>query len=142
MSEEDIAEYREAFALFDKDNDGSITTKELGVVMKSLGQNPTDAELTDMINEIDVDGNGSVDFEEFLQMMVKKTSNTNPQDELKDAFKVFDKNGDGFISSEELKSVMEHLGETLTPEELEEMIREADLDGDGQVNYDGNCGRS
>lgn len=51
-----ILEFKEAFALFDKDGDGTITTKELGTVMRSLGQNPTEAELQDMINEVDVDG--------------------------------------------------------------------------------------
>ena len=50
------AEFREAFSLFDKDGDGTITTKELGTVMKSLGQNPTDDELEEMINEVDADG--------------------------------------------------------------------------------------
>ena len=51
-----VLEFREAFALFDKDGDGTITTKELGTVMRSLGQNPTEADLQDMINEVDVDG--------------------------------------------------------------------------------------
>lgn len=50
------AEFKEAFSLFDKDGDGTITTKELGTVMRSLGQNPTEAELQDMINEVDADG--------------------------------------------------------------------------------------
>ena len=51
-----LPEFKEAFALFDKDGDGTITTKELGTVMRSLGQNPTEAELQDMINEVDADG--------------------------------------------------------------------------------------
>ena len=61
LTEEQIAEFKEAFSLFDKDGDGTITTKELGTVMRSLGQNPTEAELMDMINEIDADGNGTID---------------------------------------------------------------------------------
>jgi len=51
-----VTEFKEAFSLFDKDGDGTITTKELGTVMRSLGQNPTEAELQDMINEVDADG--------------------------------------------------------------------------------------
>uniref|UniRef100_A0A3Q0S429 Calmodulin 2a (phosphorylase kinase, delta) n=1 Tax=Amphilophus citrinellus TaxID=61819 RepID=A0A3Q0S429_AMPCI len=60
LTEEQIAEFKEAFSLFDKDGDGTITTKELGTVMRSLGQNPTEAELQDMINEVDADGENSV----------------------------------------------------------------------------------
>nr|KAG5710668.1 hypothetical protein BaRGS_035070 [Batillaria attramentaria] len=113
LSEEQIAEFKEAFSLFDKDGDGTITTKELGTVMRSLGQNPTEAELQDMINEVDAD-----------------------DEELKEAFRVFDKDGNGFISASELRHVMTNLGEKLTDEEVDEMIREADIDGDGQVNYE------
>ena len=60
LTEEQIAEFKEAFSLFDKDGDGTITTKELGTVMRSLGQNPTEAELQDMINEVDADGMNSL----------------------------------------------------------------------------------
>lgn len=71
-------------------------------------------------------------------MMSKKMKETDKEEELKEAFRVFDRNGDGFISAPELRLVMTNLGEKLTDEEVEDMIREADLDGDGLVNYEGN----
>lgn len=137
LNEEQIAEFKEAFSLFDKDGDGTITTKELGTVMRSLGQNPTEAELQDMINEVDADGNGTIDFPEFLTMMARKMKETDSEEEIREAFRVFDKDGNGFISAAELRHVMTNLGEKLTDEEVDEMIREADIDGDGQVNYEG-----
>uniref|UniRef100_A0A672ZVH2 Calmodulin 2 n=1 Tax=Sphaeramia orbicularis TaxID=375764 RepID=A0A672ZVH2_9TELE len=125
----------EAFSLFDKDGDGTITTKELGTVMRSLGQNPTEAELQDMINEVDADGNGTIDFPEFLTMMARKMKDTDSEEEIREAFRVFDKDGNGYISAAELRHVMTNLGEKLTDEEVDEMIREADIDGDGQFVY-------
>ena len=133
LTEEQIAEFKEAFSLFDKDGDGTITTKELGTVMRSLGQNPTEAELQDMINEVDADGNGTIDFPEFCTLMARKMKDTDSEEELKEAFRVFDKDGNGFISAAELRHIMTNLGEKLTDEEVDEMIREADIDGDGQV---------
>ena len=123
--------------MFDKDGDGTITTKELGTVMRSLGHHPTEAELEDMINEVDADGNGIIDFTEFIDMMARKMKGTDSEEEIKEAFRVFDKDGDGLISIAEMREVMTNLGENLTDEELDEMIQEADTDGDGQVNYDG-----
>ncbi|CAN6354839.1 unnamed protein product, partial [Urochloa humidicola] len=136
LTDEQIAEFKEAFSLFDKDGDGCITTKELGTVMRSLGQNPTEAELQDMINEVDADGNGTIDFPEFLNLMARKMKDTDSEEELKEAFRVFDKDQNGFISAAELRHVMTNLGEKLTDEEVDEMIREADVDGDGQINYE------
>ena len=136
LSEEQVGEFKEAFALFDKDGDGTITTKELGTVMRSLGQNPTEAELQDMINEVDVDGNGTIDFPEFLSLMARKMKDTDTEEELIEAFKVFDRDGNGLISAAELRHVMMNLGEKLTDEEADEMIREADIDGDGHINYE------
>ncbi|CAC5377257.1 CALM [Mytilus coruscus] len=136
MTDMNPGKFQEAFTLFDKDGDGTITTKELGTVMRSLGQNPTEAELHDMINEVDADGNGTIDFPEFLTMMAKKMQGSgDDQEELREAFRVFDKDGNGFISAAELRHVMTNLGEKLTDGEVDEMIREADTDGDGQVNY-------
>ncbi|KAJ9444688.1 Calmodulin [Diplonema papillatum] len=92
LTHEQIAEFKEAFSLFDKDGDGTITTKELGTVMRSLGQNPTEAELQDMINEVDQDGSGSIDFPEFLTLMSRKMHD-NAEEEIKEVFRVFDKDG-------------------------------------------------
>ncbi|XP_062207196.1 calmodulin-2/4-like [Phragmites australis] len=136
LSEEQIAEFKEAFSLFDKDDNGYISTKELGTVMRSLGQNPTEAELQDMINEVDADGNDTIDLQEFLNLMARKMKDTDSEEELKEAFRVFDKDQNGFISAAELRHVMSNLGEKLTDEEVDEMVREADVDGDGRINYE------
>lgn len=78
--------------------------------MRSLGQNPTEAELQDMINEVDADGNGTIDFPEFLTMMARKMRDTDSEEEIREAFKVFDRDNNGFISAAELKHVMTSIG--------------------------------
>ncbi|KAK4258029.1 hypothetical protein QN277_007540 [Acacia crassicarpa] len=135
-SEEQIVEFKEAFCLCDKDGDGCITVEELETVIRSLDQNPTKEEIQDMISEVDADGNGTIEFAEFLNLMAKKMKETDAEDELKEAFKVFDKDQNGYISASELRHVMINLAEKLTDEEVDQMIREADLDGDDQVNFD------
>lgn len=118
LTEEQIEDFKEAFSLFDKNGDGYISSKELGIVMRSLGQNPSEQELKDMINEVDADGNGSIDFEEFIHMMARNMKNPVDEEvELRESFKVFDKNGDGYISAAELRHVMTTLGEKLTDDE-------------------------
>jgi len=89
--------------------------------------------LTIALPQVDADGNGTIDFPEFLTLMARKMKDTDSEEEILEAFKVFDKDGNGFISAAELRHVMTNLGEKLTDEEVDEMIREADIDGDGQV---------
>ncbi|KAK2162825.1 hypothetical protein LSH36_91g07039 [Paralvinella palmiformis] len=137
LTDEQIAEFREAFALFDKDGNGYISTKELGMVMRSLGQNPTETELQDMINEVDADGNGTVDFPEFLNMMAKKMENTDWEEEIKEAYRVFDRERKGYIHTDELKHVMKHIGDQLTDEEVDEMLKEIASNDEGKISYDG-----
>ena len=131
-----LKEYREAFELFDKDKDGTISAKELANVMKSLNQDPSEHELNEMIKEVDLDGNGCIDFEEFVTLMNKKSKETDVEEEVINAFKVLDKDGQGTISTSELKHLMTTQGDKLTEEEVEEMIKEADFDGNGIINYE------
>ncbi|CAI9722192.1 calmodulin 4 [Octopus vulgaris] len=84
----------------------------------------------------EIEGNGTIEFNEFLEMMMKCKSETNERQEVTDAFKVFDTNKDGFINASELRHVMMNLGEKLTDKEVEDMIREADADGDGRIDYE------
>ena len=95
--------------------DGSLDSSETD---GSPIQNPTEAELQDMINEVDADGNGTIDFPEFLSLMARKMKDTDTEEELIEAFKVFDRDGNGFISAAELRHVMTNLGEKLTDEEV------------------------
>ena len=97
-------------SFFAVDGDGTITVTELGSVMRSLGQTPTDVELKEMIDEVDSDGNGTIDFNEFLRMMWRRTQDIDTMEEMREAFKVFDKDGNGSINAAELKSVMLSLG--------------------------------
>jgi len=86
-----------------------------------------------------MDGNGTIDFTEFIEMMpaaAAREKDVDAEDEMLEAFKVFDSDGNGMISSEELRQIMHNLGEKLTTEEVDEMVREADIDGDGQINYE------
>ena len=78
-----------------------------------------------------------MDFPEFLNMMAKKMGSTDSEEEIREAFRVFDRESTGFISTEELRFVMRNIGEKMTEEEIDEMIKEADHDGDGQISYDG-----
>ncbi|KAK8661438.1 hypothetical protein V6N13_091042 [Hibiscus sabdariffa] len=135
-SEEQIFEFKDTFCPFDTYGDGFITVEELAMVMRSVDQNLTGEELHNMLTEVDADGNGAIEFAEFLNFMAKKMKETDAEEELKEAFKVFDNDQNGYISANELRYVMINLGEKLTDEEVEQMIKEADLDGDGQVNYD------
>eukprot|EP00092_Neocalanus_flemingeri_P031331 GFUD01034027.1.p1 GENE.GFUD01034027.1~~GFUD01034027.1.p1 ORF type:complete len:149 (+),score=63.81 GFUD01034027.1:209-655(+) len=130
------AEFKEAFDTFDKDGSGTISSEELLGVMRAMGQNPTEDELLNLVLEVDVDGNGTIDFPEFLDMMKKKAGEVDEGAELREAFKIFDRNRDGYIDMKELKKVVAMLGTMLTKEEVEEFMAEADKDGNGKLDYD------
>merc|ERR1712071_468487 len=136
LSEDEVSDLKEAFSMFDIDGDGTITIIELREVMKSLGQNPTEKELKQMIRSVDADGNNEIDFDEFLILMSsKKPSSDDPDKELRDAFAVFDDDNSGSISREELKKLMKNLGQSLSDGELDAMMDEVDTDGNGEIDF-------
>merc|ERR1712106_216064 len=130
------AEFKEAFDEFDTDGSGTISPEELLGVLRAMGQNPTEDELLNLVMEVDTDGNGTIEFEEFLSMMKKKAGETDEESDLREAFKIFDRDKDGFISMKELKKVGSMLGTMLSKEELDEFMAEADADGNGKLDYD------
>merc|ERR1719412_3280445 len=103
--------------------------------MRRAGQNPTESEVQDMINEVDVDGSGFLEFPEFCLMMHKKLCDTDTENELKETFRVFSKDDEGCITAEELKFVLTHLPGKVTYKEIDEMIKTVDKNGDGKINY-------
>lgn len=136
LNEEQLDELKEAFAIYDLNNDGVISTRELGTVMRQLGQNPTEAEILEMIRQVDTNNSGNISFDEFAVLMsTKMEDNEENEENIRDAFRVFDINNTGQISANELRHVATNLGEKLTEEEANEMIRIADADGDGLINY-------
>ncbi|ELU17528.1 hypothetical protein CAPTEDRAFT_97188, partial [Capitella teleta] len=134
-----VSEIRAAFALFDKDGDGTITTEELATAMRKMGHTPTATELQEMIAEADADGNGTIDFKEFVALMTKslKEEEVYVNPEVVSAFNVFDKDGDGFISRNELRRVMDLFYDEPKDDLMNSIMREADLDGDDAISFSG-----
>uniref|UniRef100_A0A8D1D1Q9 Troponin C, skeletal muscle n=1 Tax=Sus scrofa TaxID=9823 RepID=A0A8D1D1Q9_PIG len=135
-----LAEFKAAFDMFDADGGGDISVKELGTVMRMLGQTPTKEELDAIIEEVDEDGSGTIDFEEFLVMMVrqmKEDAKGKSEEELAECFRIFDRNMDGYIDAEELAEIFRASGEHVTDEELESLMKDGDKNNDGRIDFDG-----
>ncbi|KAF5928665.1 calmodulin-A-like [Diceros bicornis minor] len=136
LSKEQEAEFKDAFSKFDKNGDGTINTQELGAVMQTLGHSLSEAELKELIAMVDTDGDGVISYQEFLVEMVRRMKAWGSEQDMRGVFNAFDLDGDGYISVDELKQATGKLGEQLSEEELDVMIREADVDQDGRVNYE------
>ncbi|ACC81453.1 EF-hand domain-containing protein [Nostoc punctiforme] len=135
IDEQEIEKLWQAFKVLDVDGNGAISTDELGEVMRSLGQNPTETGLRDLIKEIDVDLSGTIDFDEFKTLMIAKVGDR--ESRLKLAFSAFDEDNSGQITAVELRTVMSQFG--LTDAELKEMLQEVDHDGDGSIDFEEFC---
>ncbi|KAM9715977.1 calcium-binding protein 5a [Menidia menidia] len=141
LADDEIEELRDAFNEFDKDKDGLISCKDLGNLMRTMGYMPTEMELIELSQNINMNLGGRVDFEDFVELMTPKllaeTAGMIGVKELKDAFKEFDMDGDGEITTEELRAAMTKLmGEHMSRREIDAIVKEADDNGDGTVDFE------
>ena len=136
LSEETKADYMDAFNMFDTNHDGTINSQKIGELMRKLGKNPTEAQLTKIIGNIAKNNSKQIVFDDFVELMEQKNKENDPEIEIINMFQIFNKENNGLISNEELFHIIRTFGETLTDEEIQEIITEADVDGDGFINYE------
>ena len=136
LNEDKINEYKESFSIFDKDNDGYITYAQLAEIIKILGHNIPDEDLQKMFREFDIDNKGSIDFKEFLGIMARKMRDTETETDFVNAFNIFDRDHNGLINGQELFDIFQSLGIEATKDDCDELIKDADLDMDGFINYE------
>lgn len=138
LTEDEVMEIKEAFDLFDTDKSGEIDTDELKQALSNLGIDAKNQTLQNMINDIDKNASGTIDFDEFIDMMTAKMSDKDTREDLKKVFDLFigDDESSDKIELKHLKRVAKELNEQMTEDELNEMITRADTDRDGKVSFD------
>ncbi|KAI7881108.1 EF-hand [Lichtheimia hyalospora FSU 10163] len=140
MSTRHRLELQELFEALDKDKDGKVSPTDLEAMLNTAGVAAGTTTVPSMLKNIHTDSNGNLDFDEFARLMRPTLHNplrlTKKQQELKEAFDAFDQDGDGTINATELMAMMQQLGDRVTLQEAEQMIKEADHDKDGVIDLD------
>jgi calmodulin len=136
LTDDQVLDFKDAFKKFDEDGSGEISTEELGTVMRMLGHELKQYQLEDCIAIVDADGSGSVDFEEFLDLMRMKTKESQEEAEVKEAFRILDRQNKGEINTSVIKEILMKLDDEITEDDVDEMIYEIDEDGSGWVDYE------
>ncbi|KAA6429539.1 MAG: calmodulin (ISS), partial [Trebouxia sp. A1-2] len=132
-----LEEYKDAFRIFDRSGLGSFTAEDIGWVMRSLGQSPTQQQIDAIIRDMDLDNDGVIDLAEFMIRMMALTTKAAPEEDLKHVFDVLDKSGEGMITADSLRSAIKNIAEwEMTDEDIEVAIKLADKSGDGRIDYD------
>ncbi len=132
---ERLAKVQEVFSLFDKDNDGAILTRQVVQVLRAVGLNPTEKDVKQLVEEADAAGEGTIDFNQFLELLARTPSEGDSAEDMDEAFRVFDPSASGTMSASELRHILTNMGEKMTEEEADDMIAFADQAGKGEVNY-------
>ncbi|KAJ9592219.1 hypothetical protein L9F63_001220 [Diploptera punctata] len=136
---EQLALLKKAFDAFDREKKGCISTEMVGTILEMLGHRLDDDTLNDIISEVDADGSGELEFEEFVTLagrfLVEEDAEA-MQQELREAFRLYDKEGNGYITTGTLREILRELDDKLTEEDLDNMIEEIDSDGSGTVDFD------
>lgn len=130
-----VTELKITFDLFSRKDEGLVDVEELGNIMKSLGYEHTETELEDMIYEVCKDSEKKINFEQFMSIMNKRGKEVDLVEEYTEAFRVFDRDGNGTINKDELKQILITLGDSISPEEVEYMLRDSDVNEDGMIEY-------
>jgi calcium-binding protein CML len=143
LRDEQLRQLRELFLRFDLDGDGSLTKLEIAALLRSLGLRPAAGdEIHTLIASMDVDGNGTVEFDELASSLAQlllgpcRPSVAVDHAQLAEAFRAFDRDGNGYISAAELARSMARMGHPICYAELTDMMREADTDGDGSISFE------
>ncbi|KAH9519811.1 hypothetical protein Btru_070968 [Bulinus truncatus] len=136
ITEKQYNDAQQTFNLFDKKGDGTVSTKDLGQVFKSLGLQVEGQKLKDWADEADEDACGFIRWDQFKPIFELKLKEDEDERELKEAFRVLDKSNKGVIAVEDLRWILRSLGDDLTDDEIEDMIQETDTDGSGTVDYE------
>ncbi|XP_037713682.1 calmodulin-1 [Drosophila subpulchrella] len=135
LTDAQIEEIREAFHLYDTEKSGFVTIRQLGGVMRALGEILTEAEIYNLANETDLDFGGQVQFKDFLYVMSKRLEEQNSLVSLKQAFKIFDRNEVNSFTILDIRAVMTNLGEKMSDSDLQEMFQDIDMDKDGKISF-------
>jgi len=136
ISEKQFNDAHQAFKLHDKKDEGSVSTKDVASVFKSLALHVKDEKLQLWVDEMDEDARGVIKWESFKILFERKVQEDEDERELRSAFRVLDKNNQGEIDVEDLRWILRSLGDDLTDEEIQDMINETDTDGSGTVDYE------
>ena len=135
LSSKEMQEYQEAFRYYDTDHDGFIGAAEVGKVMRAIGLYPSEAELAQFAKT--ASSRNKIDFNEFLAHASRNhVDNKLNETQMREAFKMFDNFGNGFVNLMQMRASLQNLGEKLRDEEIDELIREADIDAEGNVSYE------